>query len=247
MNNFKNFFAKANKLPLIINLIIALILAQIAPYNSNDISNFGLRFLYWASICSVSWFAWVIINSWLENKLKWPYFFVGALVTFLMTIPLTAYIIILTTFVFNHTLSPQFMTIFWVEVIATSLCIYVLIYVIVANLTKTDQTKDNTTPNPHFLKNTKGKLLYIKAEDHYLRIVTSHQNKLILYKLSDAIHQLNTSDIEGMPIHRSYWVTKFAIKNHVKDGRKNLLQLINEEQLPISTTYIKQLKSKAYI
>ena len=102
-------------------------------------------------------------------------------------------------------------------------------------------------PRPHFLANISGDLLYITSEDHYISIHTSSENKLILYKLNDAIKQLKMSDIEGMSIHRSHWVAKSAIKAHVKNGRKNALELINGDQLPISATYLKPLKQAEYI
>lgn len=228
--------------------MIAAVLAQIAPYDTDQIQNFGLRFLYWASICLGSWFTWNLINHQLEPKINKPYILVGSLVTFLMTLPLTLFIILVNILFLRNAQSPIDILFFWLQLIITSQSIYFLIYLIISQTIKSRNVEQTlNTSTPHFLKNIGGSLLYIKSEDHYLRIKTTAENKLILYKISDAIKQLDESHIEGMIIHRSHWVAKSAIKSHKKDGRKNLLILSNDEQLPVSTTYLKNLKSQSYI
>lgn len=231
-------------------LFMALILAQIAPYNSGSIANFGLRALYWGSIILISLLAWNTIEKFLVPRLKWNFFFIGSLCNLLMTFPLFIYIILMNIFIFDNHSTWLELFYFWLQLAITCQSIYLLIYVIVAQVIKSGVDEDDDCPpenTPHFLKNIAGDLLYIKSEDHYLRIQTTTENKLILYKISDAIHQLETSNIEGMSVHRSHWVAKSAIKAHTKDGRKNLLTLTNNDQLPISATYLKNLKSEGYI
>lgn len=249
-DNILNKFKKFNSFPYIIMAMVALILAQIAPYNSDTIENFALRAAYWGSIILVSRSAWEIIEAYLISKLKWRYFFVGSLSNVLMTIPLFLHIVTINIFIYDNQSTGVGLFYFWLQLLITCQSVYLLIYVIVVQVIKKDVNNvgDSTPINtPHFLKNIGGDLLYIKSEDHYLRIQTTAENKLILYKISDAIKQLEASNIEGMSVHRSHWVAKSAIKNHTKDGRKNLLTLINEDQLPISATYLKNLKSEGYI
>lgn len=241
---------KFNNLPYIIMLVMALILAQIAPYDTASITNFFLRAAYWGSIIFISQLAWKILEKILVARLKWPYFFIGSLCNLLMTFPLLLFILFINQFIYDNQPNLEQMFYFWLQLAITCQSIYLLIYIIVSQFIKTGvKNADDCPPEniPHFLKNIAGDLLYIKSEDHYLRIQTTAENKLILYKISDAIKQLETSNIEGMSIHRSHWVAKSAIKNHKKDGRKNLLMLVNDHQLPISATYLKNLKNQGYI
>ncbi|PCI86254.1 MAG: hypothetical protein COB24_10545 [Hyphomicrobiales bacterium] len=239
-----------NALPYAIMFIMALILGQIAPYNSDEIQNFGLRTGYWAAILIVSYMAWTIIEKFFAPRLNWHYFFVGSLCNFLMTLPLFGFILLLNLIFFNLHNTWLGLFYFWLQLAITCQSIYILIYVIISQVVKTGVDNQKNCPpetTPHFLKNIGGKLLYIKSEDHYLRIQTTAHSKLILYKISDAIKQLDESDIEGKLVHRSHWVAKSAIESHVKNGRKNLLKLTNGDQLPISATYLKTLRSEGYI
>ena len=60
-------------------------------------------------------------------------------------------------------------------------------------------------------------LLYIRSEDHYLRIVTSRRRMLTRGRLSDAIAQLDIR--QGIQINRSTWVSFDAIQSTEDDGR----------------------------
>lgn len=246
LNKLKNI----NRFPIIIIIMLGLILAQIAPYNTKVIENFAWRFAYWWAIGMCSWYMWGMLNNFLEPRLKIPYLVVGSLVTIGMTLPLITLIMVINYVFFHETNSAASIGDFWLRLVITSQSIYFLVYLVVANIIKA-RAKQSATgakpPLPHFLKNSMGDLLYITAEDHYIRIQTTSENKLILYKLNDAIKQLAMSDIEGMSVHRSHWVAKSAIKTHVKNGRKNWLELINGDQLPISATYLKRLKQAEYI
>jgi hypothetical protein len=79
-----------------------------------------------------------------------------------------------------------------------------------------------------------GSLLYIKSELHYLLIVTDKGKELILYNLSDAISELAPQ--QGIQCHRSFWVAKDAILSMKKEGRQGVLNLINDEEIPVSRT-----------
>ncbi|MBL1240330.1 MAG: LytTR family transcriptional regulator [OCS116 cluster bacterium] len=237
-----------NSFPYVIIGIISLIVAQIAPYDTDGIGNFFARFAYWLTLCNVSWVAWTTFEKFLVARLDWPFIFIGSLCGILMTIPLLATIALINFIFLDNVISWPKMGSLWLQIFIVSQTIYALIYVVISQIIKSRKQVEHTSPAmPHFLKNIGGDLLYIKSEDHYLRIQTSAENKLILYKISDAIKQLDESHIEGMIIHRSHWVAKSAIKSHKKDGRKNLLILSNDDILPVSATYLKNLKAEGYV
>jgi len=75
----------------------------------------------------------------------------------------------------------------------------------------------------------------LKSEDHYVRVFSSHGEKLILTRISDAIAQL--AGIEGARVHRSYWVAKKSVERADAQGRTPTLYLRNGLQVPVSQTY----------
>lgn len=78
----------------------------------------------------------------------------------------------------------------------------------------------------------RGQLLYLKSELHYLSVVTTQGKSLILFSLKDAIAACQ--QLEGVQPHRSYWVSKAAIRALKKDGREGVLVLLNDAEIPVS-------------
>ncbi|MEZ5534541.1 MAG: LytTR family DNA-binding domain-containing protein [Thiolinea sp.] len=83
-------------------------------------------------------------------------------------------------------------------------------------------------------ESARGKLLYLKAELHYLKVVTDRAESLILYNLKDAIDEL--AEDRGLQVHRSYWVAYDAINQFRKTGREGRLLLSDGSSVPVSRT-----------
>lgn len=77
----------------------------------------------------------------------------------------------------------------------------------------------------------------LRSEDHYLRVHTSNGNALILHRLSYAIDEMEALGIEGLRVHRSFWVAKNAVEGSTSDGRKLTLHLTGGLDVPVSRTY----------
>lgn len=80
-------------------------------------------------------------------------------------------------------------------------------------------------------------IIYIASELHYTRVITTKGKVLILYNFSDAISDIEHS-IDGVQIHRSYWVAK----KHILKLINQELILSNGERLPVSRRKIANLK-----
>lgn len=78
----------------------------------------------------------------------------------------------------------------------------------------------------------RAELIYLKAELHYLKVVTVKGKALILYNLKDAIRELPSN--HGFQSHRSYWVAKHFIRDVQKNGRQGQLTLKNGHTVPVS-------------
>lgn len=78
------------------------------------------------------------------------------------------------------------------------------------------------------------------AEDHYLRVYTNRGEELILLRFADAMKSL--SNVEGLQVHRSWWVMKNGVADIDTKAGKRVLILKSETQVPVSRTYSKTVK-----
>lgn len=66
-------------------------------------------------------------------------------------------------------------------------------------------------------------LIALEGEDHYVRVHTDYGSHLVLIRMADAIAE--TRPVEGMSIHRSWWVAKDMVKSSEANGRNLTLHL----------------------
>jgi DNA-binding LytR/AlgR family response regulator len=105
------------------------------------------------------------------------------------------------------------------------------------------------TAGPAFLRRIPARLgtelLYLKVEDHYLRVHTPLGSDLLLYRLSDAAAELDPEF--GRQVHRSYWVAKRAVAAVERDGHRARLVLTNGAKIPVSRTYLPALRQAGWL
>lgn len=85
----------------------------------------------------------------------------------------------------------------------------------------------------------------VEAEDHYLRLHTSRGQDLILMRLADAVAELE--GIEGMQVHRSWWIARDAIADARRGDGRAVLTLKDGSNVPVSRTYAGELRDKGWI
>ena len=85
----------------------------------------------------------------------------------------------------------------------------------------------------------------VEAEDHYLRLHTSKGQDLILMRLADAVAELD--GIEGLQVHRSWWVAREAIVDARRGDGRAVLTLKDGAQVPVSRTYAGELRARGWI
>ena len=90
-----------------------------------------------------------------------------------------------------------------------------------------------------------GALLCIEAEDHYLRVHTDAGSDLILYRMADALSDLNGAD--GLQVHRSYWVARSAIADVERNGKRVSLKLANGLNVPVSRTFLPAVRDAGWL
>ncbi len=88
-------------------------------------------------------------------------------------------------------------------------------------------------------------LLWLSAEDHYIRVTTPLGSDLILCRLSDAIAELGAG--AGQQVHRSHWVARGAVKSAERKDGKTALLLTNGDSVPVSQSYLPALKAAGWL
>lgn len=78
----------------------------------------------------------------------------------------------------------------------------------------------------------RGRLIRIEAQDHYLSIVTSAGESLILMRLSDAEALLAGAD--GLRVHRSHWVIRSEVQQHNRRDGRDFLVMSDGAEVPVS-------------
>ncbi len=85
----------------------------------------------------------------------------------------------------------------------------------------------------------------VESEDHYLRLHTSKGQDLILMRLADAVSELE--GIEGLQVHRSWWVARDAIVAARRGDGRATLTLKDGAEVPVSRTYAGLLRERGWI
>lgn len=85
----------------------------------------------------------------------------------------------------------------------------------------------------------------LEMEDHYVRTHSRHGSTLILMRMRDAVAEL--AGIDGLQVHRSWWVAKSAVKSVTRDGRVVLLDLGDGLRAPVSRNSLPALREAGWL
>ncbi len=82
----------------------------------------------------------------------------------------------------------------------------------------------------------------VSEEDHFLRVYGEKGDERILYRFSDAVHDLK--DYNGTSVHLQHWVLSDAIDHTEAKGYDFFVVLKNGYKFPVSGTYRRVLEEK---
>lgn len=88
-------------------------------------------------------------------------------------------------------------------------------------------------------------LLCLEMEDHYVRAHTPLGSDLILMRLRDAVAELE--GVEGLQVHRSWWVARGAVEAVERDGRGLKLRLRGGLEAPVSRSAVAEVKAAGWL
>ncbi|WP_299007275.1 LytTR family DNA-binding domain-containing protein [uncultured Caulobacter sp.] len=90
-----------------------------------------------------------------------------------------------------------------------------------------------------------GAVLYLRMEDHYVRVRTEHGSRLEMGPLARVTTGL--AGVEGLQTHRSWWVARRAIVGVERDGRNLRLRLVDGQTAPVSRASVAKLRAAGWL
>ena len=235
-------------------LVPGVILALLGPFGS-FLAPLWMRFAYWVPTMAIGSLAGAAVTIALERlpALTQRPVLLFASKSILMTVVMTAVAWGFGSLVFGPgtiTLGVQFVFYVWlVTVVMMSITTMMRdrehrIEVAATPLPATPVPTPATlrTRLPDKLKSAT--IFALESEDHYVRVHTDAGSDLVLMRLSDAIEGMG--DTPGARTHRSWWVSKSALKSVRRDNGRTALVLANDVEVPVSRGYASELKEAGW-
>lgn len=88
-------------------------------------------------------------------------------------------------------------------------------------------------------------VLCLQMEDHYVRVHTPAGSELVLMPMREAIVAL--AGLEGLQVHRSWWVARRAVARATPAGRAASLTLTNGLVAPVARNRLADLRAQGWL
>lgn len=102
---------------------------------------------------------------------------------------------------------------------------------------------------PQFLKrlppHLRTGLVALEMEDHYVRAYANGSSTLVLLRMSDAVAEL--AGVDGLRVHRSWWVARDAVEEIIPAGRSVGLKLRGGIMAPVSRSRLPALRAAGWL
>ena len=84
-------------------------------------------------------------------------------------------------------------------------------------------------------------LVYLKMADHYVEAFTAAGSTLILMRFADAIAELD--GLDGLRVHRSYWVARRHVAGTARRAGRTTLRLTGGHLVPVSRGRLAEVRA----
>lgn len=224
-------------------LVAGTILAILAPYGTHSFSLSG-RFSFWVELCFAGGFGACLTDVRAKQfniKLApWPRVFAQSITaTFVVTLAMILMDLSIGGAVTGAQIALLF---FYVWVISITIST-------VGHLLARTPTIPQGPPRPALFERLpmhlrNSEIHDLSAEDHYVRIITSKGEEMILIRLSDAIKEV--TPLDGPSPHRSWWVAAAGVEKLTKADGKSVLILKSGKTVPISRNGMKEVRAAGW-
>lgn len=222
-------------------LFAGIVLSILAPFGTHQFKT-PYRFAYWVGLCLAGGFgaAAADLGAHLFKKKFTPW---QSMLGQSITATLAVFAVI--TFM-NYRISGQFpnlqnalLILFYISVITITIA---SIGALMAKKSGGGETASSRAALYERLapKLRSAEIYALAAEDHYVRVITSKGDELVLMRLSDAIRE--TAPLKGLSPHRSWWVAEGGAQ---KVG-KSEITLHTGQTVPISRSGMKLVRAAGW-
>jgi hypothetical protein len=234
---------------LVIAAVAGVFLALVGAFGTGELP-LGPRFAYWVGLAVFGGLVAGPIARPLQIEVRGsqrPWLW-GTIMAVGLSIPFTVIVWLVTSLVFGHHPSLARLPGYFPSVLLISAAITGLNFM--ANpRTLTAAAAPGDDAPPRFLERLPPKLRgaelwAVEAEDHYLRLHTSRGQDLILFRLSDAVAELE--GLEGARTHRSWWVARGAVTDVRRGDGRATLTLKDGARIPVSRAYARILREAGW-
>ena len=234
---------------------LGLLLALAGPFGTDDLLALPAAFAYWGFIAASTYSLGFMLADATEHKLRqrWPAPFRVLLCGSLTAVGVMAIVFVLNFLVFGFIPAGERGAAFAATVYAVTLTVTALLHILqnhyVAAASPVAQSAPSdappTQPAPPELMariplETRGPLIALSVQDHYVEVRTTKGTHLLLMRLSDAMQEARAAD--GLQIHRSHWVALDQVTAVKRIGDRAMVTLSDGTERPASRRYIPALK-----
>lgn len=244
---------------------VGIALAALGPFGSFELGSFGARLAYWvpAALLGYAIFRPITLAAVLiAQRLALPEFPAALIGTLVAAFPATLAIAYLGGY--GPDAPPSFDELFqlYVQVAVIGVLVMAIFVLMEGHFSRSaaepaaePATEPSPEPSPAaappspFLDRLpaawRDRLVALEMEDHYVRAHGPDASTLILQRMRDAEAEL--APMEGMRVHRSWWVARWAVEQAVRDGRTTRLRLVGGLEAPVARERIAALRDAGWL
>lgn len=239
---------------LTVMVAIGATLAALGPFGSFELGGFGARLAYWVPAALIGYAIFrpiTLISLLVARRLDLPAFGAAVVGTLIAAVPATLAIAYFGGY--RPGPDPSFERLF--ELYVNVALVGVLVTGMFALIPRrTAGPVDAPAPaaapaQSPFLDRLPGawadRLVALEMEDHYVRAHGPDTSALILLRMRDAETEL--AGVDGMRVHRSWWVARGAVEKVIRDGRGTKLRLTNGLEPPVARDRVAALRSAGWL
>lgn len=247
---------------LLVAVIIGALLGLLGPFDTYRLG-IGPRMASWVFMITAGFAIFrptQIASKWLGSELGLPGWVAAGVTIAIGSLPMTLLVIwLFTGFDLARALHFAELPMIYGQVLLIGSLTYGIYHFIFHNNVVVSQApqplhvqtpplEDQRAPSPFAARLPAGfgPLLALSSEDHYVRAHAEQSTTLILIRLRDAIAELDPA-VEGMQVHRSWWVARHAVTGQKRSDRVVRLVLRNGLEVPVSRERIASLKAGGWI
>lgn len=236
--------------PLTLTLMagVSAVLGLAGPFGTIDSLILPARLAYWGAVVVSTYSVAVLMALWIApGQRGWPVWLriVGAGVP--AGVCVLAVVILLGRPVFGRWPQAADLPGFGLTVIAITIIVFAVIEFAAEHLAAPAESAAARqrwpSPAPILARvplEKRGALVALSVEDHYVRILTTKGNTLVLMRLTDAIGE--TGDLEGARVHRSHWAAFDRVTAARRDGDRAVLTMSTGDEIPVSRANVGRIR-----